>query len=138
MGNPQGKKPGARSKQKEYKRKVWLKNRDRDVDQIQEDIEKSVAVAKPVTFEYDDDLPGGGQFYAVETGKHFIDAKALADHRKTKFFKRRVKHLKEEKYTQGTADWGAGITKEKLPAAHEKLPAAHEKLPAAHKATAEA
>jgi hypothetical protein len=24
-------------------------------------------------FEWDDDLPGGGQFYVVETGKHFTD-----------------------------------------------------------------
>ena len=72
---------GARSKIKKYKRKTWLCNRAKDTDQIQDEIEKaSQPGAKPADrFEYDDDLPGGGQFYCVETGKHFADAKALAD-----------------------------------------------------------
>lgn len=83
------KKDGAQSKKKKYKRKVWLCNRDKDIDQIQDEIEDSEAKKKPIRFEYDDELPGGGQFYCVETGKHFISAKALADHKKTKFYKRR-------------------------------------------------
>jgi bud site selection protein 20 len=111
-------KHGARSKNKKYKRKVWLCNRDKDVDQIQDEIEKSKETGKPITFEYDDDLPGGGQFYCVETGRHFADAKALADHKKTKAYKRRLRELKEEKYSQGEAERAAGMTKEKLPPAH--------------------
>jgi len=120
----QAKKKGARSKNKQYKRAVWLKNRDRDIDQIQDDFERAeetgIPVAKRQVPEYDDELPGGGQFYCPETGKHFIDAKALSDHKKTKFYKRRCKELKQEKYTQGTSEWAAGKTKEKLPPAHEK------------------
>ena len=111
---------GARSKIKKYKRKTWLCNRAKDTDQIQDEIEKaSQPGAKPADqFEYDDDLPGGGQFYCVETGKHFADAKALADHKKSRYYKRRCKEIKEEKYTQAEAEWASGMTKEKLPPAH--------------------
>lgn len=111
-------KDGARSKNKKYKRKVWLCNRDKDIDQVQDEIEKSQDTGKPIKFDYDDDLPGGGQFYCVETARHFTDAKALADHKKTKFYKRRLRELKKEKYTQDVADWAGGMTKEKLPPAH--------------------
>lgn len=110
---------GARSKIKKYKRKVWLKRRAKDTDQIQDEIEKAADTGVPADkFEYDDELPGGGQFFCVETGKHFADAKALADHKKTRYYKKRCKELKEEKYTQGTAEAAAGMTKEKLPPAH--------------------
>lgn len=111
-------KHGARSKNKKYKRKVWLCRRAKDVDQIQDEMEKAEETGKPIAFDYDDDLPGGGQFYCVETARHFADAKALADHKKTKAYKRRIKELKEEKYSQDVADWAAGMTKEKLPPAH--------------------
>jgi len=112
-------KPGARSKIKKYKRKCWLARRAKDTDQIQDEIEKAEQTGVPASkFEYDDDLPGGGQFFCVETGKHFADAKALTDHKKSRYYKRRVKELKEEKYTQAAAEAAAGMTKEKLPPAH--------------------
>ena len=118
-GGSYSRKKGARSKIKKYKKKTWLCRRAKDTDQIQEELEKEqrtgVSAAK---FEYDDDLPGGGQFYCVETGKHFADAKALADHKKSRYYKRRCKELKEEKYTQAEAEWAAGMTREKLPPAH--------------------
>lgn len=122
MGNgPTGRnKPGARTKIKKYKRKTWLCRRAKDTDQIQDEIEKAAENGKPIKFEYDDDLPGGGQFYCVETGKHFCDAKALSDHKKSRYYKRRCKELKEEKYTQAEAEWAAGLTKEVLPPAHVK------------------
>lgn len=122
MGTGQtAKKHGARSKIKKYKRKVWLCNRDKDVDQVQDELEKAVETGKsPSDIAFDDELPGGGQFYCAETGKHFIDAKALADHKKTKFYKRRLRQLREDKYTQSTAEWASGMTKEKLPPAHAK------------------
>lgn len=109
-------------KNKKYKRKVWLCHREKDVDQIQDEIELSNGNINDVAskIQYDDELPGGGQFYCVETGKHFIDAKSLADHKKSKFYKKRVKQLKEEKYTQHTADWASGMTKEILPPVHNK------------------
>lgn len=119
MGQQQAKRKGARCKQKNYKRAVWLSNRDKDIDQIQDEFEKAaetgVAVVERLVPSYDDELPGGGQFYCAETAKHFIDAKALADHKKTKFYKRRCRDLKQEKYTQGTAEWAAGKSKEVLP-----------------------
>jgi bud site selection protein 20 len=117
---PTGRKPGARSKVKKYKKKTWLSRRAKDTDQIQDEIEKAEESGKPIAFTYDDELPGGGQFYCVETGKHFTDAKALADHKKSRYYKRRCKELKEEKYNQDVADAAAGMTKEKLPPAHAK------------------
>ena len=119
MGTGQtSKKPNSRSKLKKYKRKCWLKNRATDTDQIQEQIESAAESGKPITFEYDDELPGGGQFYCVETAKHFADAKGLADHKKSRYYKRRSKELIEEKYTQESAELASGMTKEKLPPAH--------------------
>jgi bud site selection protein 20 len=106
---------GATSKVKKYKRKTWLCHRAKDTDQIQDEIEKG---AKNRNVPYNDELPGGGQFYCVETGMHFIDAKALADHKKSRYYKRRCKELKEEKYTQESAEFAAGMTKEVLPPAH--------------------
>jgi bud site selection protein 20 len=117
---PSAKKFGSRSKLKKYKRGCWLKNRARDTDQIQDEIEKSQETGKPIAFEYDDELPGGGKFYCVETGKHFTDARALSDHKKSRYYKKRCKGLKEEKYTQDVAEWAAGMSKEKLPPAHPK------------------
>jgi len=120
-GGSYSRKKGARSKIKKYKRKTWLCHRAKDTDQIQDELEKSAETGIPAgKFEYDDELPGGGQFYCVETGKHFADAKALADHKKSRYYKRRCKELKEEKYTQSTAEMAAGMTKEKLPPAHPK------------------
>ena len=117
MGNgPKQKKPGARSKIKKYKRACYTKNRSKDLDQIQDEVAKAKDVGADLNkVPFDDDLPGGGQFYAFETNRHFIDAKALADHKKTREYKRRVKQLKEEKYDP---DWAAGLVREKLPPAH--------------------
>ena len=114
-----GRKKGARSKIKKYKRKVWLCHRPKDTDQIQDELKKSIETGIPADkFEFDDELPGGGQFFCVETGKHFADAKSLADHKKSRYYKRRCKDLKEEKYSQDVADAAAGMTKEVLPPAH--------------------
>ncbi|KAL7470382.1 hypothetical protein ACHAXS_010600 [Conticribra weissflogii] len=123
-GGSYSRKKGARSKIKKYKRKTWLCNRARDTDQIQDEIEKSQVTGVPADkFEFDDELPGGGQFYCVETGQHFADAKALADHKKSRYYKRRCKELKEEKYTQEEAERAAGMTKENLPPAHGAMKA---------------
>jgi len=111
-------KHGSGKKLTKYKKKTWLCHRAKDTDQIQDQIEKSVETGTPITFEYDDELPGGGQFYCVETGKHFPDAEALAGHKKGRYYKRRCKDLKEEKYTQESAEWASGMTKEVLPPAH--------------------
>ena len=69
---------------------------------------------------FDDDLPGCGQFYCVETARYFVDQKALDDHKKSRAYKRRVKELKEETpFTQKDAEAAAGMTKERLPSAAE-------------------
>jgi hypothetical protein len=122
MGPPGGgrKRGGPKAKIKKYKRMCWTKNRARDTDQIQDEIEKASETGKPIAFDYDDELPGGGQFYCIESAKHFTDAKALADHKKTRFFKKRAKEIKEEKYNQSSAEWASGMRKEVLPPAHQK------------------
>lgn len=85
------------------------------MDQIFDDVARE-AERGPSKVEYDEDLPGGGQFYCVETGRHFTDQGALDAHKKTRFYKKRVKELKEEtQYTQNEAEWAAGMTKELLP-----------------------
>mmetsp|Transcript_103 Transcript_103/g.348 ORF Transcript_103/g.348 Transcript_103/m.348 type:complete len:147 (-) Transcript_103:263-703(-) len=106
-----GRKKRATAKNKGFK-KYFLatKHRTRDVDQIQDDIEKG-----GLTFDYDPDLPGGGQFYCVESGRHFINADALEAHKKTKAYRKRLKDIKEEQYNQASADAAAGCMKEVLP-----------------------
>ena len=90
------------------------------MDQIQDDMKKVDASGAPLVAKvaFDDDLPGGGQFYVWETGKHFIDAEAMGKHKKTRMYKRRLKELKEEQYSQAEADAGAGKSREILPPAH--------------------
>lgn len=115
-----GRKPRAAAKKKKFKRKTWLCHRAKDIDQLQDEREKAAENGTTVaaTLPYDEDLPGGGQFYCDVTGKHFIDAKALADHKKSRYYKRRRNDLKEEKYTQDVAEWAGGMSKEVLPPAH--------------------
>ena len=111
-------KPGAGSKLKKYKRSRDTKRRNRDVEQVFDDMTKKEALetAQP----HDDDLPGCGQFYCVETSRHFVDQHALDDHRKSRFYKRRVKELRTETpYTKHDAEAGAGMTRGVLPSAAE-------------------
>mmetsp|Transcript_44558 Transcript_44558/g.71535 ORF Transcript_44558/g.71535 Transcript_44558/m.71535 type:complete len:161 (+) Transcript_44558:459-941(+) len=42
---------------------------------------------------YNEDLPGGGQFYCMFTGRHFESADALTRHQTTKQFKRDRKRV---------------------------------------------
>ena len=111
-------KPGSGSKIKKYKRGRDTKRRRRDVEQVFDDMTKKeqLETAQP----FDDDLPGCGQCYCVETARYFVDQKALDDHKKSRAYKRRVKELKEETpFTQKDAEAAAGMTKERLPSAAE-------------------
>lgn len=63
-------------------------------------------------FEFDELLPGGGRFYCPETARHFINANALAAHKKTKEYKKRCRELKKTPYSQEEADRAAGLMKE--------------------------
>lgn len=110
----------AYSKKKGFK-KYFLstKHRKKDIDQIQDEIKKVETTKIIEKMPFDEDLPGCGQFYCRETGRHFQSQHALDSHKKTKFYKKRLKHLKEEAYTQDEANLGAGMTKEQLPPAHK-------------------
>lgn len=77
------------SKNKQYKKQHDTKRRRRDVDQIQDDLKKEVDTGKTVEFEYDEDLPGGGQFYCIHCARHFADQLTLNAHKRTKDHKRR-------------------------------------------------
>ena len=110
----------AASKKKGFKKSWDVKRRTRDIDQIQDDLEQLKAgktkfgktlVGANVLF--DEDLPGGGLFYCIETGRHFANKDALDRHKKTTVFKKRLKKLREKKYTQEEADAAAGVMKEK-------------------------
>mmetsp|Transcript_16719 Transcript_16719/g.33342 ORF Transcript_16719/g.33342 Transcript_16719/m.33342 type:complete len:125 (-) Transcript_16719:58-432(-) len=123
MGNgPKQKKPGSRSKIKKYKRACLTKHRAKDIDQIQDEVAKAKSegdtnCTRLSQVEFDEDLPGGGQYFCWQTNRHFADQKAFDDHKRTREYKRRVKQIKEEKYDPVAA---AGMTKEKLPPAHAK------------------
>jgi len=115
MGRTHQKK-GAHCKVKKYKKSRDTKRRKRDVDQIFDDVERIAREGEPPKPAFDEDLPGGGQFYCVETGQHFTDQNALDAHRKSRAYRRRVKELrKDTKYSQDEADFAAGMTKERLP-----------------------
>ncbi len=59
--------------------------------------------------EVDLDKPGLGQFYCVHCAKHFISAKAFADHVKGKPHKRRLHALKTDPYTVEESERAAGM-----------------------------
>ncbi|RWS23272.1 zinc finger protein-like protein [Leptotrombidium deliense] len=82
------------------------KNRIKDLDEIHDDLEKNGTKRK---HEYDEDLPGAGQHYCAQCGRHFIDDQALGEHRRSKLHKQRVKALKEDPYSHEEAETAAGL-----------------------------
>ena len=103
-----GKKHGARSKKKGFKRSRATKVRKKDVDQIQEELKRrekgnTKGMVKGSTRTFDETLPGFGQHYCESCDRHFIDAGNLSRHVKTKAHKKRLKILKEEQYTEKEA-----------------------------------
>jgi bud site selection protein 20 len=108
-------KKGAQTKKKGFRKSRGTKRRSVDIDQIQDELKHGTVKAgatREVRDRFDPDLPGGGNFYCVETGRHFQDARALAEHKKTKGYKKRLKLLKEKQYTQDEADAAAGLGRE--------------------------
>jgi len=75
------KKKGSGSKIKKYKKARDTKRRGKDYDEIC-DLVAARDEGRAAPIPYDDDLPGGGQFFCEETGKHFCDQRALDDHKK--------------------------------------------------------
>ncbi len=67
----------------------------------------------------DVDLPAMGQFYCVETGKYFINQRALDDHKKSRFYKMRVKQLKGvAPHSRRDAEMAVGTLAARISRAH--------------------
>jgi bud site selection protein 20 len=77
------------TKNKQYRKSHATKSRKRDIDQIQDDLKKETAVGVKLEFEYDEDLPGLGQFYCTPCGRHFVSQETLTIHEKSKIHKTR-------------------------------------------------
>lgn len=80
-------------------RRRWrVRNRKRDLDQIDEDL-KEENVENLLNQEIDADKPGKAQFYCLHCARYFINDQALNEHFRTKVHKRRMKALELEPYT---------------------------------------
>lgn len=100
----------SKAKRRHYKRTILdLKNRTRDLDRIQDDI-KAAAEGKQADYTQEPDLPGGGAYHCIYCARHFVDARSMELHVKTKDHKKQVKRCNEEQYTQKEADAGAGMS----------------------------
>jgi bud site selection protein 20 len=117
MGRIPGSKNNAKKK-KVYKKAIKTWCRPRDIDQVQDDIIKETKDQKKMEFEFDDDLPGCGQFYCTPCARHFMSQVYLDTHLTSRPHKRRMKDIQQEQYSQAEADRGSGKTKEILPPAH--------------------
>ncbi|KAK8797808.1 hypothetical protein JH06_3555 [Blastocystis sp. subtype 4] len=107
-GKTKGKRQ-AHSSKREWKRLRAIKNRMKDLDQIQDELKLD---PEKRVIPYDEDLPGGGQFYCLYCDKYFITKDILDKHTQSKIHKKNVKKANEEQYTQQEAELGAGRTKE--------------------------
>lgn len=101
-------KKGKSGAKRDFRRKyLSTKVRTRDIDLIQEDVEKLMA-GQELKGIIDEDVAGGGHHYCVPCARHFINAKVLELHMTSKPHKKRLKLVAEEKYTQDDADRAAG------------------------------
>jgi len=101
------------------KKKYRTKRRQRDIDQIFEDLEPAKR-QKLESQPLDLDKPGGGQFYCVHCAKHFIDEHSLQEHIRGKVHKRRVKDLQIKPYSIEESERAAGLGSYVLPTKEEK------------------
>ena len=107
MGRPQTKKKQTGCNRIHHMA-LKLKHYDRDVDQIHVDLKpenKEKLEKQPV----DEDLPGAGQYYCVECARYFVGDEALAEHRKSKTHKKRLRELKDVPYSQQEAEFCSGM-----------------------------
>lgn len=101
---------------KAFRRQFRTCSRAKDIDQIQEELERQAQGLKPsplVTevenYSDDEELPGGGKFFCQGCDKHFINQSTLDIHVKTKNHKKRMKLLKETPYTHKEAEAAGGV-----------------------------
>uniref|UniRef100_A0A182QWR1 Zinc finger protein 593 homolog n=1 Tax=Anopheles farauti TaxID=69004 RepID=A0A182QWR1_9DIPT len=79
-------------------RRRWrLRNRKKDLDEIDADLKKDPE--KLLKQEIDLDKPGFAQFYCIHCATYYINDQALQAHFRTKVHKRRLKALEIEPYT---------------------------------------
>ncbi|KAF8820558.1 putative bud site selection protein [Cardiosporidium cionae] len=81
-----------------------VKRRQRDADQVYEDLQHDVSI--PVDY----DLTGAGQFYCASCARHFINSTTLKLHHSTKRHIRRLKEVQKKPWTQGMANLAAEKT----------------------------
>ncbi|ROV90694.1 hypothetical protein VSDG_08330 [Cytospora chrysosperma] len=81
----------------------------RDIDQIKADLTSPKHLKQYKDSKLPEDLPDLGRNYCVQCAKWFEAASTLAAHQRGKPHKRRVKQLKEEPYTQKTAEAAVGL-----------------------------
>ncbi|XP_037932091.1 zinc finger protein 593 homolog [Teleopsis dalmanni] len=95
-------------------RRRWrVRNRTRDLDQIDSDINTQSAelINQPVDLEQ----PGFAQFYCIHCAKYFTDDHAMQSHFRTKVHKRRLKALETEPYSVEESERAAGHGSYKQP-----------------------
>ncbi|KAI8613838.1 bud site selection-related protein, partial [Chytriomyces sp. MP71] len=105
---------------RDVKRSSRTRARVKDLDQIHEDIAKTLAASSSTSLptnamastELDPDLPGLGQFYCIHCAKYFISQAAMDVHLASKPHKKRVKILKETPYTQEEAEAAVGLRRD--------------------------
>ena len=90
---------------------VWKDVRANEAKEPARGIMDDSALPRTSKQPIDVDLPAMGQFYCVETGKYFINQRALDDHKKSRFYKMRVKQLKgAAPHSRRDAEMAAGKT----------------------------
>lgn len=87
-------------------RRWRVRNRRRDLDQIDDDMRTKSA--ELINQNVDLDKPGFAQFYCVHCAKYFIDDTAMQAHFRTKVHKRRLKALETEPYSIEESERAAG------------------------------
>ncbi|KAI5632342.1 zinc-finger double-stranded RNA-binding domain-containing protein [Phthorimaea operculella] len=100
-------------------RRWRVRNRKKDLDQIDEDL-KDEKAEKLLNQDVDLDLPGAAQHYCLHCARYFINDQSLQEHFKTKVHKRRLKALELEPYTIEESERAAGLGSFK-PASKRKI-----------------
>ncbi|KAJ2940179.1 hypothetical protein O0L34_g11742 [Tuta absoluta] len=100
-------------------RRWRVRNRKKDLDQIDEDLQDEKA-EKLLNQDVDLDLPGAAQHYCLHCARYFINDQSLQEHFRTKVHKRRLKALELEPYSIEESERAAGLGSFK-PASKRKI-----------------
>lgn len=118
MGGPRNGGGGGRKRKRTFekrfrrtKRRYCEGLRQKDVDQIQDDIIK-IKRGTLSREKHDIDKPGSGQFKCIICARYFINKNVLLIHKKTKKHKKMLKKVIRPQYTQKEADKCGGLGRE--------------------------